>query len=90
MVAALRNKLLLSALAGAALLTSGCGRLEEANAGKGYAGKADTHASSSGGGQFTSGSYKAGDKTSWQESLDVRAKAQNEYARTPPRDSAAK
>lgn len=85
---ALRSKCLLVILSGSALLTTACGRLEEANAGKGYAGKADTHASSSGGGQFTAGSYKAGDKTSWQESLDVRAKAQNEYARTPPRDSA--
>ncbi|HEY1058757.1 MAG TPA: hypothetical protein VGE55_08505 [Limnobacter sp.] len=78
-------------LAGVALtlLTTACGRLEDANGGKGYAGKADTPAFSSGGGTYSTGEYKAGDKEGWKESLAVRAKGQNEYLRTPPRDGAA-
>jgi hypothetical protein len=79
---ALRGKLILSGAIAALVLASGCSPLEDANNGKGYAGKADTAAYETGGGQYTAGGFKAGDKESWKETLDVRAKAQNEYVRT--------
>lgn len=79
---ALRSKLMLTGAVASLLLAAGCSKLEEANGGKGYAGKADTPAYSTGGGTFTAGGFKAGDKTGWTENLDVRAKAQNEYVRT--------
>lgn len=77
---------LIGILAASAVLATGCSRLEDANNGKGYAGKADTAAYSTGGGQYTSGDYSAGDKASWTEALKVRSKGQNEYNRTPARD----
>jgi len=67
---------------GCVFALSACSPLEEANNGKGYAGKADTPAYETGGGEFTAGGFKAGDKSGWQETLNVRAKAQNEYVRT--------
>ena len=79
---ALRGKLILSGAVAGLLLVTGCSKLEEANSGKGYAGKADTPAHETGGGQYTAGGFKAGDKEGWQETLNVRAKAQNEYVRT--------
>lgn len=78
---------LLSAVVVSVAFATGCSKLEEANNGKGYAGKADTAAYSSGGGQYSSGDYKAGDKTGWSEALKVRSKGQNEYNRTPARDN---
>lgn len=79
---ALRGKLILSGALAGLILTAGCSPLEDANNGKGYAGKADTPAFETGGGLYTAGGFKAGDKESWQETLNVRAKAQNEYVRT--------
>jgi hypothetical protein len=79
---ALRGKLILSGALAGLILATGCSPLEDANNGKGYAGKADTPAFETGGGQYTAGGFKAGDKESWQETLNVRAKAQNEYVRT--------
>lgn len=79
---ALRSKVILSGAVLGLLLATGCSKLEEANGGKGYAGKADTHAYESGGGEFTAGGFKAGDKEGWSDTLNVRAKAQNEYIRT--------
>lgn len=83
----IRRTGLISLLAFSAALATGCSRLEEANSGKGYAGKADTAAYTSGGGQYSSGDYKAGDKGSWSQALTVRSKAQNEYNRTPAREN---
>lgn len=68
-------------------LTVGCSRLEEANNGKGYAGKADSAEHTSGGGQYSAGGFTAGNKESWSDALNVRAKAQNEYNRTPAREN---
>lgn len=79
---ALRSNLILSGAVAGLVLVAGCSPLEDANNGKGYAGKADTAAYSSGGGEFTAGGFKAGDKESWADNLNVRAKAQNEYVRT--------
>jgi hypothetical protein len=79
---ALRSKLILSGALAAVVLAAGCSRLEDANGGKGYAGKADTPAHETGGGEFTAGGFKAGDKQGWADNLNVRAKAQNEYVRT--------
>jgi hypothetical protein len=79
---ALRSKLMVSAAAAGLLLAAGCSPLEDANGGKGYAGKADTPAYETGGGEFTAGGFKAGDKEGWADNLNVRAKAQNEYVRT--------
>lgn len=77
---------LIGLLAASAAFATGCSRLEDANNGKGYAGKADTAAFTSGGGQYSSGDYTAGDKGSWSEALKVRSKGQDEYNRTPARD----
>ncbi|BET26012.1 hypothetical protein EV673_0890 [Limnobacter thiooxidans] len=79
---ALRSKLILSGAVAGLVLATGCSPLENANNGKGYAGKADTHAFETGGGEFTAGGFKAGDKEGWADNLNVRAKAQNEYVRT--------
>ncbi|MCE2746784.1 MAG: hypothetical protein LW710_12885 [Burkholderiales bacterium] len=79
---AVSSKLILSGAVAGLLLITGCSKLEQANGGKGYAGKADTPAYETGGGQYSAGGFKAGDKESWKETLDVRAKAQNEYVRT--------
>ena len=79
---ALRSKLILSGAFAGLVLTTACSPLEDANNGKGYAGKADTPAFETGGGQYTAGGFKAGDKESWENTLNVRAKAQNEYVRT--------
>ena len=78
---ALRSMLMLSGAVAGLLLASGCSPLEDANNGKGYAGKADTPSYETGG-EFTAGGFKAGDKESWADNLNVRAKAQNEYVRT--------
>lgn len=84
------NKSVLATLAVALLaLTAGCSKLEQANAGKGYAGKADTPAYAGDGGKFSANDFTPGDKASWQEALTNRSKGQNEYNRTPPRDTAS-
>ena len=79
---ALRSMLMLSGAVAGMLLASGCSPMEDANNGKGYAGKADTPSYETGGGEFTAGGFKAGDKEGWADNLNVRAKAQNEYVRT--------
>jgi hypothetical protein len=77
---------LIGLLAVSALSATGCSRLEDANEGKGYAGKSDAPEYTTGGGQYTSGDFKAGDKESWTEALKVRSQGQNEYNRTPARN----
>ena len=69
-----------------ALFATGCSKLEEANNGKGYAGKADAAEYTTGGGQYSAGGFTAGDKESWSDALKNRATGQNEYNRTPARD----
>ena len=58
-----------------------CSPLENANEGKGYAGKADTPLHTTGGGQYSAGNFEAGNRDSWSDALNNRAKAQNEYLR---------
>lgn len=74
----------LLSLVAAVALVAGCGKLEEANQGKGYAGKADTHPSASGNTPFSDGGWTSGDKEGWSSNLATRAKGQNEYVRTNP------
>lgn len=81
------RKVVVSAAVLAIAFAAGCSRLEEANNGKGYAGKADTPAYASGGGQYSAGGFDAGNKTSWSDALKVRATGQNEYNRTPAREN---
>ncbi|HEX5486928.1 MAG TPA: hypothetical protein VFX23_13130 [Limnobacter sp.] len=81
------NTMVVALSVGLLALTAGCSKLEQANGGKGYAGKADTPAYSGNGGKFSANDFTPGDKTSWQEALTNRSKGQNEYNRTPPRDT---
>jgi len=74
----------LAAALAVSLAGAACSKLEAANEGKGYAGKADTPAYSSRGGEFSDGGWTAGDKTTWTEAMKNRAKSQNEYLRTAP------
>jgi len=85
-----RGKFLLPVALSALMSGTACSPLEDANAGKGYAGKADTPAYTSNGGQYTAGGWQAGDKDGWAENLKVRAKGQNEYHRTGDAAPAAK
>lgn len=79
---ALRGKLILSGAFAGLILATGCSPLEDANEGKGYAGKPDAPEFQTGGGQYSAGGFQAGDKAGWEENLKVRAKGQNEYNRT--------
>ncbi|WP_370261302.1 hypothetical protein [Limnobacter sp.] len=85
-----RGKFLIPVALSALVFGAACSPLEDANNGKGYAGKADTPAYAGSGGQYTAGGWEAGNKEAWADNLRVRAKGQNEYTRTGDAAPAAK